>query len=141
MRFMSKVLDSLEYSKTNNNADYIKKMFLDDTLLEKPIIPIQKSKAAILLISGARDEIWPSLEMSESIIKLLQKENYPYPYKHIVYKNYGHSFDLRKTENVETKTTNDLISKRSHCNGSNKYEIMDTPCWSVLIDFIKSNQK
>lgn len=50
--------------------------------VEAAKIRVENSTAAILLISGQQDQIWPSTYMSNEIMKRLAKHNYPYPYEH-----------------------------------------------------------
>jgi len=103
--------------KSISSFDYFKKQLTFKEVVENASIPINEAHAAILLVSGGKDEMWPSSEMSESIIGLLKEENYQYPYKHIIIENQNHYFDL----------------KEASING--------TTCWSEIIDFINHNQK
>jgi len=48
-------------------------------------IPVEKINGAVLLLSGARDEIWPSTEMCDGIIRTLRQEQFPHPFRHVVY--------------------------------------------------------
>lgn len=48
-------------------------------------IPVEKMSAAVLLLSGINDEIWPSTEMSKRIMQRLEKYHYPFPRHHIAY--------------------------------------------------------
>lgn len=115
MPYMVTEFDSVEYYKCINNADYFKRYLLDKEAVKKATIPIHKANAAILLISGAKDDVWSSVEMSESIIDLLQKENYPYTYRHMVFENSTHYFDLKKVR------------------------IDEKPYWDSIINFINKN--
>lgn len=48
-------------------------------------IPVEKAKAAFLLVSFTRDQIWPSTAMAEQIMGRLKAAEYPRPYQHIAY--------------------------------------------------------
>jgi len=52
---------------------------------DKYVIPVEKMSADVLLLSGTRDEVWPSTEMSKRIIQRLEQFNYSHAYKHIAY--------------------------------------------------------
>jgi len=66
------------------------KIIYDRKEVEPFAIEVEKMTAAVLLLSGIRDRIWPSTEMSERIIKRLKENRYPFPYKHISY-DAGHN--------------------------------------------------
>lgn len=50
--------------------------------VEAATIKVENSKAAILLVSGKHDHVWPSTFMSNEIIKRLTKFGYQHPYEH-----------------------------------------------------------
>lgn len=54
-----------------------------DTISEEHIIPVEKMKARIILISGKMDNLWPSNKACELMMKRLKEKNYSYPYEHI----------------------------------------------------------
>lgn len=54
------------------------------------IIKIEQAKAAILLVSGKNDDLWPSRQMAETIVKRLQQQQYPYTVEHLSY-DAGHN--------------------------------------------------
>ena len=53
-------------------------------------IPIEQAKAAIMLVSGAKDQMWPAAEMGEEIISRLHEKAYRFPYQHLQF-NSGHN--------------------------------------------------
>lgn len=57
--------------------------------VENAIIPVEKMSAAVLLLSSKYDELWPSQEMSNRIMKRLDHFKYPHVYQHLTY-NTGH---------------------------------------------------
>jgi len=56
-------------------------------------IPVEEMSAAVLLLSGTKDKVWPSTEMSERIMKRLTSKNYQFPYEHISYEA-GHNIRM-----------------------------------------------
>jgi dienelactone hydrolase len=59
--------------------------------VKKASIPVNKIKGPILLFSAADDGVWPSVEMSEMIIRTLRDQKFGYTYEHITYDNAGHT--------------------------------------------------
>ena len=53
-------------------------------------IPVENIQGAILLLSGARDQLWPSTSMGELIIDRLSDHGFGHPYKHLIYDT-GHT--------------------------------------------------
>ena len=66
----------------------------DSARVEKAMIPVEKIKAPILLVSGTDDQTWPSAEFSDIIMDKLKKHNHPYEYKHVRYEGGGHQVFL-----------------------------------------------
>jgi len=60
-------------------------------------IPIERSRAAVLLISGRDDAIWPKgavTVMGDLIVERLARHKHPYAYQHLSYADAGHSFGM-----------------------------------------------
>ncbi|PJJ60290.1 acyl-CoA thioester hydrolase/BAAT C-terminal domain-containing protein [Hymenobacter chitinivorans] len=53
-------------------------------------IPLERSKAAVLLLSGSQDEVWPATLMCEQLMARLQAARYARPYSHLNYPELGH---------------------------------------------------
>jgi len=53
-------------------------------------IPVERGRAAVLLISGTNDELWPASLGSERVIRRLHAHGYPYPCRHVAYQGAGH---------------------------------------------------
>jgi predicted esterase len=70
---------------------------LNSSSFEAARIPVEKIQAAILLISGKRDKMWPSTMMSEQVISRLTDKGFSYPYRHIAYDS-GHNNYIIKPE-------------------------------------------
>jgi len=54
-------------------------------------IPVERTRGAILLVSGGDDGIWPSSAMARSIIERLQTNSFAYRYQHLEYPDAGHA--------------------------------------------------
>jgi dienelactone hydrolase len=60
-------------------------------------IPVENGQCPILLLSGRRDQVWPSTMMSEQIVNQLDKAAYGYSYEHLALDT-GHVWLARKRE-------------------------------------------
>jgi dienelactone hydrolase len=54
-------------------------------------ILVERTRGAILLISGGEDGVWPSSEMARSIMERLRTNCFAYPYQHLEYPDAGHA--------------------------------------------------
>lgn len=63
----------------------------DKDITSKSIIPVEKIKAPILILSSKNDSVWPSYESGIYIEKKLEESGFPYQYKHVVYENMSHA--------------------------------------------------
>lgn len=73
---------------------------LQDTAAEKKaMIPVEKIKGTVLLLSGTKDEICPSSVMCEKMIDRLKRNQFKYHYEHIAYEG-GHAEPLKHFDTV-----------------------------------------
>lgn len=63
----------------------------DKDITEDTIIPVEKIKAPILILSAVNDAVWPSYESGLYIEQRLKENNFAYPYKHIAFPNISHA--------------------------------------------------
>ena len=63
----------------------------DKDVKPEAIIPIERIKAPILLLSSKHDEVWPSFESAELMEKKLTEIGFPYPHKHIAFETISHA--------------------------------------------------
>ena len=59
------------------------KMMEDTEAMETAAIKVENISGPVLLISSTEDEQWPSMEMSEAMMKRLKDNNFPYTSLHI----------------------------------------------------------
>jgi len=62
----------------------------DEKIAGKAEIPVERMNCPVLIISAENDEVWPSTEMGDLIIKRLKENNYGFCYKHTAIDG-GHS--------------------------------------------------
>ena len=70
---------------------YIISFNRDKDVTPETVIPIERIKAPILLLSSKHDEVWPSFESAELMEKNLTEIGFPYPHKHIAFEYMSHA--------------------------------------------------
>ncbi|MFC4617709.1 acyl-CoA thioester hydrolase/BAAT C-terminal domain-containing protein [Camelliibacillus cellulosilyticus] len=55
------------------------------------MIPVEQSQAAILVVSGQDDKLWPSDRFGEQVVHRLSRSKYPYRFDHLTFKHAGHA--------------------------------------------------
>jgi len=83
---------------------------------EENIIPVEKMKARVILISGKLDHLWPSTEFGEIIINRLKEKNYSYPYEHIIFEYGGHLMSP-----IQTKLDKYMKANRKYPKEAEEY--------------------
>jgi dienelactone hydrolase len=66
----------------------------DKASVAKALIPVEKIRGGVLLISGRDDQLWPSALMGDAVIARLKESHFPYPYLHLCYDGAGHSIPM-----------------------------------------------
>jgi len=88
---------------------------------EKARIPVEDIQGAVLLISGRHDRMWPATEMSENIVRTLERREFPFPYDHAVY-DIGHGIG-----NEQWQKAVEFLSKH-HPAGEMRGQLANSPC-------------
>ncbi|MBR1457567.1 MAG: hypothetical protein IJ594_10480 [Oscillospiraceae bacterium] len=93
----------LPYAPYRSRTFNILKMFLeekemhiitfnrDKDVTPETLIPIEKIRAPILLLSSKHDEVWPSYESAVFMEQKLTEIGFPYPHKHVAYEHMSHA--------------------------------------------------
>lgn len=71
----------------------------DKDVTEETIIPVEKIKAPVLLLSAVNDTVWPSYESGNYIETRLKENNFAYTYKHIAFPTMSHAM-LTELNNI-----------------------------------------
>jgi dienelactone hydrolase len=61
-----------------------------DGALARAAIPVERIRGAVLLVSGADDQLIPSSPAAEAVVRRLRAARHPYPYLHHSYPDAGH---------------------------------------------------
>lgn len=67
----------------------------DKEVTLETIIPVEKIRGPILLLSSRHDEVWPSYESALRMEKKLTDVGFPYPHQHIAYAHMSHAMLTR----------------------------------------------
>lgn len=105
--------------------------YADATTIEQATIPVEKIKAPILLVSGTDDQTWPSSIFSDAIMQRLEKNHYPYEFKHIRYEGAGHMVFLPYF----------ITGQNRYMNGGNPKDdaLGSVVSWEATIAFFKKH--
>jgi len=95
-----KEIPYVDYQKAVANYNPWWEVIYDESEIQPFAIPVENMSAAVLLLSGEKDEIWPSTEMSRRIIQRFEDNQYDFPFQHISY-DAGH--------NIRAESWSDLI--------------------------------
>ncbi|MCI0744361.1 MAG: alpha/beta fold hydrolase [Verrucomicrobia subdivision 3 bacterium] len=101
--------------------------------VENATIHVEKIRAAILLISGKDDRVWPSAPMAERIVARLREHRHAFTYRHLSYDNAGHSFGL-----PNQPRTNDATGtfKMGGTPAGNAAAAADS--WKAMLEFLET---
>ena len=67
----------------------------DKDVKPEAVIPIEKIKAPVLLLSSRHDEVWPSFESAVLMDRKLTEAGFPYAHRHIVCEHMSHAMLTR----------------------------------------------
>jgi BAAT / Acyl-CoA thioester hydrolase C terminal len=62
----------------------------DAQAVERAILPVEKRRGPILLVSGTDDQRWPSPELADIALRRLGAHRHPLPFRHTKYPGAGH---------------------------------------------------
>ena len=114
----------------------------DAELLEKGRIKVENTNGAILMISGADDQMWPSKLLSEQAVERLKSRDFKYPYKHLSYPNCGHVIWVPYGPLPPTHTVHP-VDHNSYIFGGNPkdnaFAMVDA--WPQVLEFLEKNLK
>ncbi len=63
---------------------------LADGIPEEAVIPVERTRGGVLLLSAGDDRSWPSAALSEVAKQRLDEHDHPFPYEHVTYPEAGH---------------------------------------------------
>lgn len=76
-------------------------IMLEDKMgVEQALIKVENINGPVFLISGTKDEMWPSAEMSDRLVQRLKAKNFPYHYQHLAIDG-GHMEPLKHFDKID----------------------------------------
>jgi uncharacterized protein len=75
----------------NNVLSICRNSLKQQEAVRRALITVTGIKGPILLFSAADDRMWPSVEMSDVIMRTLRDQGFNYPCEHITYDDAGHT--------------------------------------------------
>lgn len=63
----------------------------DKTVISESLIPIERIKAPVLMLSSKNDSVWPSYQSATYMEKTFNEIEFGYKHKHIAYENMSHA--------------------------------------------------
>jgi dienelactone hydrolase len=75
----------------NNILSIYRNSLKQQEAVRRALIPVSRIKGPVLLFSAADDRMWPSVEMSDMIMRTLRDQEFRYPFEHISYDHAGHT--------------------------------------------------
>lgn len=114
--------------------------------VEAAIIPVEKIKGPILIISGKDDQLWASSLMCDFVVERLRNKRFRFTYEHLSYENAGHAI-LRPTSTnpssnsapTATVTTPAGVLQMGGTKEGNAAALTDI--WTKTLNFLDRNLK
>lgn len=75
---------------------------LNDPAIKDAMIPVERGKALLLLLSGDADAMWPSTRMGELVVARLEQHGQGERVRHVVYEGAGHFLPMVLTPAART---------------------------------------
>jgi dienelactone hydrolase len=54
------------------------------------LIPVEKIRAPVLLLSGKADSMWPASAMGDLVVQRLSQAKHPFEHRHVIFEDAGH---------------------------------------------------
>jgi dienelactone hydrolase len=108
--------------------------------VERATIEAEKIGGPVLLVSGGRDNVWPSSRLSEIAAERLEANHHPYPVKHLEFAKAGHAFGLpyRPTTSGRSKPSPQGTGLDFGGNPTENARA-NLEAWRAVLDFLEKN--
>ena len=99
----------------------------EKTVTEETLIPIEKIKAPVLILSAVNDTVWPSYESGLYMENHLKMVGFPYKYKHVAFETMSHAMvtEINLIYRLAFKTERRNKKKCAEERGRLKRELLD----------------
>lgn len=85
---------------TGNLRGAFEKMMRDQAAMERAMIPVERIAGPIYFVSASQDEMWPSKEMADAMMKRLDAHGFRHPAEHLIVQG-GHNEPLDEFPKME----------------------------------------
>jgi dienelactone hydrolase len=113
-----------------------------DPEIAQAIIPVEKIKGPVLLISGKEDRVWDSTLYADLTCFRMQKRQNVYPCQHLSYDGAGHSisFPYIPTTVEGFRSTHPVSGKPTEIGGNTEdIATANADAWAQVLDFLERN--
>jgi hypothetical protein len=93
-------------------------------------IPVEKIDGPVMLISGGRDQIWPSTQMSSDVIRRLDAHGFRFEHVQLDYPEAGHGVATPPSEDMRVKAL-DSLGGTSQANAAARADM-----WPKVLAFL-----
>ncbi|MBN2026454.1 MAG: acyl-CoA thioesterase/BAAT N-terminal domain-containing protein [Actinobacteria bacterium] len=111
----------------------------DAEAVKAATIEVEKIEGSVLLVSGREDRVWPSSELSRIALARLEKNDHPFPCKHLDYDGAGHVVFLpyQPTTVGYTRVFSGMALDFGGNPGANARASVDS--WEKMLRFLADN--
>lgn len=89
-------------------------MLADERAVEAAAIPVERIAGPILFLSASEDEMWPSKDMADAMMRRLREHGFPHPSEHRVVPG-GHAEPLDEFPRIEAFLARHILHAENGC--------------------------
>jgi pimeloyl-ACP methyl ester carboxylesterase len=89
------------------------KMLTNTAAVDAAAIPVERIDGPVYLMSGTKDEQWPSTKMANAMMQRLDAHHFAYPHRHDVFQG-GHTAPLKHFDQAEAFLETNFLAESSH---------------------------
>lgn len=98
------------------------------------VIPVERIKGPVMLVSGLDDQAWPSTLYTEVAYQRLKEHDFPYHFEHLAYPEAGHRLGIAHLPRTESN-----IAWRSAGGNARGAGVANADYWPRMIEFLREN--
>jgi dienelactone hydrolase len=115
--------------------------YLDDqATVARASIPVEKIDGPVLLISGNDDQLWPSTEMADMVMRRLNQARHPFPDLHLAYSGAGHGLPFPNMPTTVNVIVHPVTKDKLSLGGDPEHSAAAAAdAWPRIIDFLNKS--
>lgn len=127
----------LEKQNSLAYAPWFQVLLDDKAAAARASIPVEKINGPVMLISGKADELWPSTEMADMVMKRLKQARHPFPDRHLAYPGAGHALSFPNTPTTLTTIVHPVTKDKLAMGGDPEHiAAAATDAWPRIVKFL-----